>query len=175
MRAITAAFIAASLVLCLHYLLVRTGVIRIRYRHRAEKYSAHVKLLVWLGAVALAIFAACYANLSALPAEAPAALWAALVFPSLFFVYMTFYFGMDRSVQERMMIELDNSPEHRLDFQGIKQVYNPAIKFKNEIDGMVDEGFLYLEGNVYRMTLKGKLYAKLARWAKRELKMGKGG
>ena len=113
--------------------------------------------------------------LSALPEEAPAALWTALVFGSLFFVYMTFYFGMDRSVQERMMIELDKAPEHRLEFDGIRRVYNADTKFKNEIDGMLKEGFLRLEGNVYRTTAKGRLYARLARWAKRELQMGKGG
>ncbi len=175
MRAMVAGVLAASFVLGLHYVLVRFRVVKISYTHRAEKYAAHVRLLGGLGVLGLGVFFACHWSLTFLPAQAPASLWAVLIFAPLFFIYMTFYFAMDRSVQERMMIELDSAPEQELDFEGILRVYDPDTKFRNEIDGMLDEGFLRVEGESYVMTPKGQLYARLARWAKRVLHLGEGG
>jgi hypothetical protein len=97
------------------------------------------------------------------------------VFLALFFVYLTFYYVVDRSVSTRIMIEIDNTKDKRLKFEDLKAVYKPDTKYANELKGMAEGGFVRQDGLYYYNTPKGAAVGRLTAFYKKVFRLGKGG
>jgi len=98
-----------------------------------------------------------------------------VLFLIFFFIYLTFYYVVDRSVSSRLMIEIDNAPGKKLTFDQIKSVYDEDTKYANEIQGMLDGGFIREKEGYYSCTPKGLIFAGCASWYKKAFRLGKGG
>lgn len=100
---------------------------------------------------------------------------AILLFWCLFFFYLTIYYGFDRSVSSRIMIEIEKPPEKELSFEDILKVYDTEDKYRNIIEGMIQGGFVKEESGRYICTSKGAIVAGIARLFKKLMKLGPGG
>ena len=93
----------------------------------------------------------------------------------LFFSYAQFYFLIDRSISARILVEFERSSSKTLTWEEIQQRYDAALLQKRRLDDMVYGGYLIYENDVYRMTKKGALHAKVFDRGKRLLRMYPGG
>lgn len=93
----------------------------------------------------------------------------------LFFIYLTFYYVVDRSVSTRIMMEIENASEKRLSFEDIKKVYDVDTKYINELTGMEQGGFIKKDGEYYSNTSKGRVVAIVTAWYKKAFRLGEGG
>lgn len=93
----------------------------------------------------------------------------------LAFVYLTFYYFVDRSVSATILEIIDKAPEGKLCYSEIKEVYGVEGKYLSELNGMLQGGFIVEEAGYYRNSFKGRCYAHLAKTVKSFLKLGQGG
>jgi hypothetical protein len=94
---------------------------------------------------------------------------------SLSFIYLSVYYLVARSVSATILGIVGNSTERRLSVDEIKKIYSPENKYQLELKGMLEGGFIIKEGDYYKNSLKGRLWAKTARCIKLILKLGPGG
>jgi hypothetical protein len=94
---------------------------------------------------------------------------------SIFFGYCQFYFIMDRSVSIRMMIELEDDPDKKMTKEEIKKAYDFDDFISRRLKHMLDSRYITEESGYYYNTGKGRLHARLFRFLKEYLKLGKGG
>lgn len=93
----------------------------------------------------------------------------------LFFFYLIFYFIVDRSVSATIMIEIESSPDKRLTSEQIEKIYNIDKKYLAELEGMLQGKFITEIRGYFSNTIKGRLYAHLAKFLKKYFKLGPGG
>lgn len=93
----------------------------------------------------------------------------------LWFGYCQFYFIVDRSVSARIMIEIENSPDKKLNFEQIKTAYNMEDKIAREIDDITGSKFVIEEDGYYKNLTKGRLYVSMLKFLKNYLNLGRGG
>lgn len=158
-------------------------IVRINPEGAIKKLKKHALLLLAIWVCLVPAFAYVYAalggNVPALARVTEGAgfqcFFGALVFLMLFFVYLTFYYVVDRSITTRMMIEIERSPGKGLDFGELTRNYDIDTKYKNELQGMLDGGFIRKEGEYYVNTGKGAAVAAATAWYKKTFRLGKGG
>lgn len=93
----------------------------------------------------------------------------------LSFMYLSFYYFINRSVSATILELIENSADKKLTEEQIKNLYNIENKYRSEIKGMLDGRFIIQESGYYRNALKGKIFAHLANFMKSYLKLGPGG
>lgn len=98
-----------------------------------------------------------------------------IVYFILSFFYLNFYYIVDRSVSVKMMIKIEDSPGRKVTFAKIKEIYDIDNKYLDELNGMIQGGFIVEESGYYRNTLKGSCYAQIVKLLKRYFKLGHGG
>jgi len=91
------------------------------------------------------------------------------------FIYLTLYYLIDRSVSSTLLEIIENSPEGELTARQIKEIYGIEDKYRKELKGMLEGGFILAEAGDYANSLKGKIYARFAIALKAILKLGPGG
>ena len=94
---------------------------------------------------------------------------------ALSFIYLSIYYFIDRSVSATILELIYSAPDEKLTLDEIKKVYPPEKKFEKELKGMLEGGFLIKETDFYKNSLKGSIYARIARLIKTFLKLGPGG
>jgi len=147
-----------------------------------RKLKVHAKCLLTVWIILLPVFFILFDRIGAAYFAAHAGrtalfyyLYGALILLTLFFVYLTFYYVVDRSVSTRLMIEIDDSPAKKLSFREILVAYDVNTKYENEVKGMVEGGFVKKDGEYYSNTQKGRMVAVITRAYKRIFRLGKGG
>lgn len=93
----------------------------------------------------------------------------------LFFFYANNYFVTDRSISIRIMIELENSPQQGLSKEELYQYYNGDMIMDKRLNDMIYGQYVKLVNGKYINTKKGKIYAKVFKYFKKYLNLGKGG
>lgn len=93
----------------------------------------------------------------------------------LCFLYLTFYYFVNRSVSATILEIIDESAGRQLSLEEIKAVYSVEKKYQAELKGMLEGGFIVEESGYYRLALKGSLFATTAKLTKAYLKLGPGG
>jgi len=93
----------------------------------------------------------------------------------LCFLYLTFYYFINRSVSATILEIIDESAQGQLSLEEIKAVYSVEKKYQAELKGMLEGGFIVEGSGYYRATLKGRLFAAIAKFTKAYLKLGPGG
>lgn len=106
--------------------------------------------------------------------------YASLVFATafffyLFFLYLTAYYMVDRSVSSRIMIEIETSPDGTIAFDRLSQAYDVDAKYRDQLNGMLQGGFVVREQDTYKCTMKGLFVARIAYFFKTVLRLGAGG
>lgn len=89
----------------------------------------------------------------------------------LSFLYLTFYYLIDRSVSATILEIIDKAPAGRLSLDEVKKIYNIDKKYQSELSGMLEGGFIVKEQDYYKNSSKGSLYAKIAHFIKSLLKL----
>ncbi|MFA5157418.1 MAG: hypothetical protein WC532_08585 [Candidatus Omnitrophota bacterium] len=108
--------------------------------------------------------------------ENPAAyIYGVFLYLILCFSYLIVYYFIDRSISATLLEMIENSPEGKLSIQQIKEAYSVSGKYRMELKGMAEGGFIVEESGYFRNSLKGRLYARLALITKAVLKLGPGG
>ncbi len=98
-----------------------------------------------------------------------------ILFSFLFFIYLSIYYIFDRSVSSEVMIAIENSRNKKLSILEIKRLYRALDKCDNELNGMLEGGFIFEQGGLFKNTLKGAIFAKYASLCKKIYKLGLGG
>ena len=98
-----------------------------------------------------------------------------ILYTFLSFLYLSFYYLFDRSISATLLELIYNSPDKKLTASQIKEIYNVKRKYQTELDGMAQGRFIIREGGFYRNSLKGSIYAKIAKFIKSFYKFGPGG
>jgi len=93
----------------------------------------------------------------------------------LCFLYLTFYYFLNRSVSATILEFIDESARGQLSLEEIKAVYSAEKKYHAELKGMLEGGFIVEKSGCYRTTLKGRLFGWIAKLTKAYLKLGPGG
>lgn len=107
--------------------------------------------------------------------ELPGYVYGIILYAILCFVYLSVYYIVDRSMSSTLLEIIENSPEGKLSAKQIKQIYGIENKYNSELKGMLEGGFITEESGSYGSSLKGRLYARLARGIKIIFKLGPGG
>ena len=98
-----------------------------------------------------------------------------LLYLFLCFLYLTFYYFVNRSISATILEDIDASRQAQMSLEEIKKVYSPEKKYQAELKGMLQGGFIREESGYYYVTLKGCIFAWIARFTKAYLKLGPGG
>jgi len=181
MSGIAAAVCTSIVCFLIHLMIISTGMIKINPEWCIKKLKHHAQLLLVIWIMCLPLFLKLdsvfkYSFGEIIPEGNIFYLsYGILFFLMAFFIYLTFYYVVDRSVSTRLMIEIDNSQEKKLGFEEIMKVYNLDTKYINELQGMIDGGFVEKKGQYYSNTLKGTLVAKCTAFYKHLFRLGKGG
>lgn len=93
----------------------------------------------------------------------------------LWFGYCQFYFIVDRSISVRFMIEVENSSNKALSFEGLKKKYDPNYVYLHRLEQMVEAGYLTFKDGKYFNTKKGRVLAIVFSFLKKFLRLGQGG
>lgn len=102
------------------------------------------------------------------------ALNGAVVYLLLFLVYCCFYFT-DHSLSVAFMIELEHRPGRRITRTELKQRFPHDAMLKQRFADLEANGYVIRQGEYYRLTPKGKLFAGTLGAIKRFLKLEPGG
>jgi hypothetical protein len=94
---------------------------------------------------------------------------------AFFFGYCQFYFIIDRSVSIRMMIELEDEPRKKMTKQEIMRAYDFDDFITRRLKHMLDSKYIMKDSDYYRNTKKGRFHARLFKFLKDYLRLGKGG
>lgn len=98
-----------------------------------------------------------------------------MLYVFLFLGYCQFYFIVDRSISVRVMIELENSPEKKLSCEEIKRVYGFDEILSKRLKHMLDSKYIVENSGYYMNTKKGRFEARVLKFLKEFLNLGKGG
>ncbi len=101
--------------------------------------------------------------------------YGAVLYFLLAFIYLTFYYLVDRSISATILEFIDSSEQKKLDIDEILGLYDINKKYDNELKSMVEGRFIAQDSGYYKNTLKGSMYAIIARAIKSILKLGPGG
>ncbi len=86
--------------------------------------------------------------------------------------YLEFYFTADRSITFRMLMIADKQPDHSVTKEQMSALYDVPGILNKRFDDLTYGGYLELEGNVYRITNKGKIILKIYQIAIEGLHLG---
>jgi len=184
MAGLVSAIIISFLGFMIHFFIIGSGIIKINPEWCIKKLKRHAQLLMVIWLLCLPAFIYLFGLLRDTDIINKAAgdhdlilnyLYGIIIFACLFFVYLTFYYVVDRSVSSRLMIEIDRSRDKRMSFEDIKKVYDLETKYDNELNGMVEGGFMRKDGDYYYNTVKGRFVARCTDLYKRAFRLGKGG
>ncbi len=89
----------------------------------------------------------------------------------LSFIYLCFYYLIDRSITPTLLEIIERSLNQKLSLDEVKTIYNVERKYQMELKGMLEGRFIIKEADSYRNSFKGSLYARLSRLIKRVLKL----
>lgn len=181
MAGILAAIICSAAGFILHLAVFSIGIVKVNKEFRLRKLVVLLRsaLIIWLlfSPLLVKLFFSQRINnlLISLNSELFLFVYGIAFFLMLFFLYLTFYYVVDRSVSSRIMIEINNSNEKALNEKEIKELYDAKTKYKNELEGMCQGGFLIKQGPYYINTAKGSIWGKIALWYKNCFRLGEGG
>jgi hypothetical protein len=103
-------------------------------------------------------------------------LYSLALFFSFFFIYLTFYYILDRSVSSRMMMEIETSPGKKLTVKEMKERYGIDQKYSINLEGMMQGKFIKKDDSgKFFCTAKGAFVANVSSFFKKALKLGVGG
>lgn len=94
---------------------------------------------------------------------------------ALCFIYLSFYYFVDRSISSTLLEIIYASPKKKLTIEEVKRFYDVEAKYETELKGMIEGRFIIKEGIYYRNSFKGRLYARIAYFIKNFFKLGSGG
>ncbi|MDD4202858.1 MAG: hypothetical protein PHQ52_05270 [Candidatus Omnitrophica bacterium] len=182
MAGILAALITSGICFLIHLIVFSTGIIKIDPSWCIMKLKRHGQFLLVTWILMLPVFVLLFFKLFDISIVCTMNYctiflgFCGIVFIGLlFFIYLTFYYVVDRSVSSRLMIEIERSSEKRLTFDQIIKVYHPDTKYENELLGMAQGGFIKKQGDYYINTPKGTFVACITGWYKRTFRLGAGG
>ncbi|MDD5069504.1 MAG: hypothetical protein PHV17_02150 [Candidatus Omnitrophica bacterium] len=98
-----------------------------------------------------------------------------VLFYGCFFIYLSIYYMIDRSVSSKMMIEIDKSANKKMTYNDLIAVYDVEKKYQEALDDLVYGGLIKKTDDKYYCTYKGAIIARLASLFKKGLKLGRGG
>lgn len=98
----------------------------------------------------------------------------AVVYLLLFLIYCCFYFT-DHSLSVAYMIELEHRPGKTMTRAQLKERFPHDAMLRQRFADMMVSGYVIQEGECYRLTSKGKLFAGILGTIKRLLKLEPGG
>ncbi len=94
------------------------------------------------------------------------------------FVYFAFsyflgqiYFQVERGLSMRLLIEIENVPQHRMSQKELEQAYPYSTILSSRLTPSVQTGFFTCDGGRYSLTQKGKRSARLFRFLKWYLRL----
>lgn len=90
---------------------------------------------------------------------------------SICYLYLYLIQVIDRSPSTRMMIEINHSPESKLNLAQIKQCYSIDEKISDKIEDMVVLGYIKKEAGQYMVTNKGRKYMNFFKFVRDFLKL----
>lgn len=97
-----------------------------------------------------------------------------VIYLLLFLVYCCFYFT-DHSLCVAFMIELEGRPSRRMTRQDLKERFPHDKMLQQRLADLIASGYVYQEGEHYRLAGKGVLFAGTLGGIKRFLKLEPGG
>ncbi len=80
---------------------------------------------------------------------------ASLLYALLFVGYLEFYFTADRSITFRMLRMTDENPNSSVTAEEMLKMYDTKSIVLRRFDDMVYGGYMYKDGDQYRLTPKG--------------------
>lgn len=175
------AIIISIIGILIHFLLINLGIIKINPDWCIRKLKRHGQLLLVIWIILLPVFYKLFNLLGEIRiTEFTSAILfhyinGILLLTMFFFLYLTVYYVIDRSVSTRIMMEIEASPDKKLMFGGLKEVYDVDTKYRNELQGMIDGGFVKKDGDYYINTPKGMIVGRVTGAYKKLLRLGKGG
>ena len=182
MTGLVAGVLTGIIFFLIHLFLFGTGIVKINPNWSLKKLKRHAELLmvIWLASIPVYVFLyRMLDNYEVLTlinkTEGFQVFYYLILFIMFFFIYLIFYYVVDRSVSTRIMLEIDASPEKRLTFEEIKAVYDLNTKYLNELQGMINGGFIKKDGEYYFNAPKGTIIARATIWYKKVFRLGKGG
>jgi hypothetical protein len=98
----------------------------------------------------------------------------AIIYLLLFLVYCCFYFT-DHSLSVAYMIELEHRPGKTMTRDQLKERFPHEAMLSQRLADLVANGYVVQEGEYYRLTPKGRLFAGVLGGLKRFLKLEPGG
>jgi hypothetical protein len=156
-------------------------VLVLRWRQPQKRFFAMVRLIHWVGALVVCLYAATSRDLGFLPEQGTGAGWVLdlmnglLVLGFLFVGYAMFYFLVDRGFSVRILIEIETSPERRLRQSQIAERYPMETVLNRRLTEMVEIGRVSLREGRYVNTVKGACSAAGFALVKKFMQLGEGG
>lgn len=146
-----------------------------------RRFVAMVRLAAAIGAGMIALHRVTPSDLGFLPASSTGAGWGVdllngtVIYGFLFVGYCMFYFLVDRGFSGRIMIEIEQSPEHRLRRQDIAMRYSMEMVLRRRLGEMLEIGRIVVKEGRFCNTAKGQSAAEMFAFVKRFLQLGEGG
>lgn len=88
--------------------------------------------------------------------------------------YLEFYFTADRSITFRMLMITDKQPGHSVTKEKMSALYDVPGILDKRFEDLTYGGYFELDGDVYRLTDKGRIILNVYRVAIEELHLGTG-
>lgn len=88
--------------------------------------------------------------------------------------YLEFYFTADRSITFRMLMITDKQINHSVTKEQMAALYDVPGILDKRFDDLTYGGYFELNGDVYRLTDKGKIILRIYKVAIEELHLGTG-
>jgi hypothetical protein len=86
--------------------------------------------------------------------------------------YLEFYFTADRSITFRMLMITDKQPNHSVTKEQMSALYDVPGILDKRFEDLNYGGYFELNGDVYRLTDKGKIILRIYKVAIEELHLG---
>lgn len=161
------------------FLIAHVAIFRLMTLER--RFRTMVRIMMVVGCALLIAHRITAPDLGFLPHEYTKAGWAIdllnslLVYGFLFIGYSMFYFLVDRGFSGRIIIEIESSPERRLQASGIAARYSLEMVLQRRLTEMLEIGRVILRDGRYCNTAKGRSAATMFAFVKRFLQLGEGG
>ncbi|MFA6636248.1 MAG: hypothetical protein WCV56_03975 [Candidatus Omnitrophota bacterium] len=182
--AVVMVFLAAMIIHCVYSFIIGN---RLAFASGVRKLAYHgaLSLKIWAILLPAVIFSESWFTGSGefnsfvgtfMSERAVLVFYGTVLFFSFFFVYLTFYYILDRSVSSRMMMEIERSPERKLSLEELKAFYGAEEKYTQNLEGMLDGGFIKNgPSGRFLCTPKGAFVAGISHFFKNVLRLGPGG
>lgn len=183
MRGVLILITVSFICILIHLVLARLRLIKVQRELPIKKLIYQWKLLlgIWIGILSVvSILYILYASNTLYFHVGESGIvfnfiYGIVFFGMLFFLYLTVYYVVDRSVSSRIMIEIESSQLKRLKFEDLRRIYDVDAKYLSELKGMLQGGFVRVLRGSYSNTIKGAIVAKIAGTYKKLFMLGKGG